>query len=36
MAYSTETKARAIVDVALTTDREAAEKHEVSQKSIER
>jgi transposase-like protein len=36
MAYSTETKARAIVDAALTTDREAAEKHDLSRKSIER
>jgi hypothetical protein len=36
MGYPIETKARAIVDAALTTDREAAEKHEVSRKSIER
>ena len=36
MAYSTETKARAIVDSALMTDREAAEKHDLSRKSIER
>jgi len=36
MGYPTETKARAIVDAALTTDREAAEKHEVSRKSIAR
>lgn len=36
MPYPTETKARAIVDAALTTDREAAEKHGCSRKSIER
>ncbi|PQJ26741.1 hypothetical protein BSZ35_19015 [Salinibacter sp. 10B] len=36
MSYSTETKARAIIDAALTTDREAAEEHGCSRKSIER
>ena len=36
MPYPTETKARAIIDAALTTDREAAEKHDCSRKSIER
>lgn len=36
MPYSVETKARAIIDAALTTDREAADKHDISRKSIER
>lgn len=36
MPYSNETKARALVDAALTTDREAADKHGCSRKSIER
>jgi hypothetical protein len=36
MPYSTETKAKAIVDAALTTDREAAADHGISRKSLTR
>lgn len=36
MPYDLETKARAVVDAALTTDREAASDHGVSRRSIQR
>jgi len=34
--YTTEKKAKAIVDAALTTDREAASEHDISRKSLTR
>lgn len=34
--YTTDQKAKAIVDAALTTDREAASEHDVSRKSLTR
>jgi transposase-like protein len=36
MPYDLDTKAKALVDAQLTTDREAADKHGCSRKSIER